>query len=638
MRSGEYGTLVPENQSFTSATEPLVGMRTPWKANFYDPFADEYACLLALGFSKPLLYQIKNRARMHGSSMEEELLTSSCVKPAHYYEAIARFLKVPFLPTIPKGAIFDHEKIDSQLANPQMVRIHREGTPPGLLVVPKAKLLNSLLKMITRDPSKRDALIVTTPEAMREAVWQAVHKRRVLETVHHLSESHPVLSAKEVMWGQQGFVFGLLFSVVLFIYLTASEVGFLSLHLILSLVYLSSLLIRLFALTVKNTEPPVPEFPNGPLPVYSVLVPLYQEAAVVPQLISALNALHWPKAKLDIKLICESDDLETISALKTLNLGSHFEIISVPVLAPRTKPKALSYAMSGIRGEFVVVYDAEDIPHPKQLLEAYSGFLHSPPETACLQSPLKIVHFEKTWLGSLFALEYAGLFQVILPVLARFHFPLPLGGTSNHFKVEALRLSGNWDPFNVTEDADLGIRLHRMGFRSRVLTLPTQESAPENWPIWMGQRRRWFKGWMQTLLVHTRQPTKLCNQAGLAAAVAFLLTIGGGLVSALAHPFIIVIAIEGLFPAKSTNNSLFFDTFLFWIDIGNLAASYAVFFTLGRSCLCGSLTKLRIALSVPVYWVAMSIAAWWGLIELFHRPHHWQKTPHSPIRTFPVTN
>jgi len=177
-----------------------------------------------------------------------------------------------------------------------------------------------------------------------------------------------------------------------------------------------------------------------------------------------------------------------------------------------------------------------------------------------------------------------------------------------------------------------------MGFRSRVLTLPTQEFAPESWPIWMGQRKRWFKGWMQTLLVHSRQPIILSRQAGLAAATAFVLTIGGGLVSALAHPFIIVMAINGFVSVSSGASPRTFEDALFWIDVGNLLASYTIFFTLGRSCLSGSLSQFRVALSIPVYWIAMSFAAWWGLIELFHKPHHWQKTPHSPIQTFPVTN
>jgi len=466
MRSGEYGTLVPENQSFTPIAKPVVGAHEPWKPDYYDPYNDEYACLMALGFSKPLLNQIKNRAQAHGSSMEEELLNSTYVKPAYYYEALARLLKVPFLPTVPKGAIFDHDRIDSQLASPQLVRIHREGMPPGLLVVPKAKLLKSLLTMISRDPSKRDSLMVTTPAGMRDAVWQTGHKRRVVETVHQLAESHPVLSAKAVMWGQQGFVLGLVFSLVLFIYLTASEAGLLSLHLLLSFVYLSSLLIRLFSLSARNSRPPLAEFPDGPLPIYSVLVPLYQEAAVVPQLTTALNALDWPKSRLDIKLICESDDLETISVLKELNLGTQFEIISVPVLAPRTKPKALSYAMAGIRGEFVVVYDAEDIPHPKQLLEAYAGFLSSPPETACLQSPLKITHAKQSWLASLFALEYAGLFQVILPVLARFHFPVAARWNVKSFQSRS-----------ASDERELGSLQRDRGCRSRYSS--SQDGFPQ---------------------------------------------------------------------------------------------------------------------------------------------------------------
>ena len=636
MRYGEYGTQVHETESFALSSGPFFETHASGTSSSLDCFEDEYHFLLALGFSKPILTTMKNRAIKNGSTMEDELLASTFVTPGHYYEAIARYLKVPFMATVPTGLVFDQDGIDSQLALPRMVRIHQNGAPPALLIVPKAKLLKSLSNLLLKDPSKRNALLVTTPDALRTAVWETGRKRRIKDAVQNLADSHPVLSAREVMWGQQGFFIGLIVSALISIYVAESALGQLLLHLILSFVYLFSLIIRLLALSFQRRKMPMPKLPAGPPPIYSILVPLYHEAAVVEQLVSALNSIHWPKSRLDIKLICESDDPDTLRAVRNMNLEPHFEIVEVPVLSPRTKPKALSYTMAGIRGEYVVIYDAEDIPHPDQLKEAYAGFSRQPQEVACLQSPLKIMDPEKRWLTSLFALEYTGLFQVILPVLARFHFPLPLGGTSNHFKVEALKVCGGWDPFNVTEDADLGIRLHRMGFRSGVLSLPTLETAPENCRIWLGQRKRWFKGWMQTFLVHSRQPVMFCRQAGLFSTAAFLFIIGGGLLSALAHPFILFMVTNVFFAIRNGDQVDSFDKFIFWVDVANLIMSYAVFFTLGRSCISDTRTKLRLAFTIPVYWIMMAIAAWWGMFELLRKPHHWQKTPHFPVGTSPV--
>jgi cellulose synthase/poly-beta-1,6-N-acetylglucosamine synthase-like glycosyltransferase len=274
----------------------------------------------------------------------------------------------------------------------------------------------------------------------------------------------------------------------------------------------------------------------------------------------------------------------------------------------------------------VVIYDAEDIPHPRQIREACAMFQALPDQIACLQSPLLIVNGARSWLACLFAVEYAGLFQRILPALASFNFPFPLGGTSNHFRFEALQAAGGWDPYNVTEDADLGIRLYRMGYRSRMLTLPTLEASAEQSAVWMGQRKRWFKGWMQTLLVHSRQPLALCRQAGLLPALAFYLTIGGGLVSALAHPLTLVLIVS-FFMTTVSNPAT---QALMALDSANLLASYAVFLSLGRSGLTGTFSAWRTAVLIPPYWMMMALAAWCALLELFTKPHHWQKTPHLP--------
>ncbi|MDZ7937945.1 MAG: glycosyltransferase [Rhodoferax sp.] len=276
------------------------------------------------------------------------------------------------------------------------------------------------------------------------------------------------------------------------------------------------------------------------LPIYTVMVALYREAAVVPQLIAALDALDWPRSLLDVKLVCEGDDQETLEAIRQARPGPHIEVVEVPAMAPRTKPKALTYALSGARGEFLTIYDAEDRPHPQQLREAYHAFRLGPADLACLQSPLVIDNAGESWISAIFALEYSALFRRLLPALGFYRLPLPLGGTSNHFKTALLKESGGWDPYNVTEDADLGMRLCRMGYRSSTLTLPTYEDAPTDFGVWLAQRTRWYKGWLQTWLVLMRHPLRTAREMGPLSFFVFQLLVGGVLVAALSHPGLIV--------------------------------------------------------------------------------------------------
>jgi cellulose synthase/poly-beta-1,6-N-acetylglucosamine synthase-like glycosyltransferase len=195
--------------------------------------------------------------------------------------------------------------------------------------------------------------------------------------------------------------------------------------------------------------------------------------------------------------VVEADDAETRAAVAGLGLGAPFEEIVSPLAGPRTKPKALAAALPFARGSFVVVYDAEDEPEPDQLRVALAAFRDGPPELACVQSRLAVDNVTDSWLTRHFTAEYAGLFEVFLPALADLKLPLPLGGTSNHFRTETLREIGGWDPFNVTEDADLGMRLARFGFRTGVIASTTWEEAPARFMPWLRQRTRWFKGWMR---------------------------------------------------------------------------------------------------------------------------------------------
>ncbi len=197
-----------------------------------------------------------------------------------------------------------------------------------------------------------------------------------------------------------------------------------------------------------------------------------------------------------MKFVLEGDDHETRRALLGLNLGPPFEIIIAPPVGPRTKPKALNVALPFARGSFTVIYDAEDIPEPDQLRRALDAFRRGGNRLTCVQASLAINNIADNWRTRMFAANYAGQFDAFLPGLAALHLPFPLGGSSNHFRTAVLRKVGGWDPYNVTEDADLGIRLYRLGYRSAVLSSATYEEAPPPFVQWLKQRTRWYKGWM----------------------------------------------------------------------------------------------------------------------------------------------
>ncbi len=207
--------------------------------------------------------------------------------------------------------------------------------------------------------------------------------------------------------------------------------------------------------------------------------------------------LEYPPEKLDIKLVLESDDFDTLFALERIRLGSQVEVIIAPEYGPRTKPKALNAALPFARGTYTVVYDAEDRPEPGQLRAAFDRFRAEGDDVACVQACLTIDNTADSWLSRMFTAEYAAQFDLFLPGLARIGLPLPLGGSSNHFRTRVLRAVGGWDPYNVTEDADLGMRIARYGYRATVTDSTTYEEAPAHLGAWLRQRTRWFKGWVR---------------------------------------------------------------------------------------------------------------------------------------------
>ncbi|KAF0117973.1 MAG: family 2 glycosyl transferase [Hyphomonadaceae bacterium] len=283
-------------------------------------------------------------------------------------------------------------------------------------------------------------------------------------------------------------------------------------------------------------------------PIYTVMVALYRESSVVADLIDALLALEWPKDKLDLIFLCEAGDEKTIEALKSQQNRHPFRIIILPKGIPQTKPRALQVGLQFARGQYITIYDAEDKPDKYQLLRAYEAFIHGEKSLAVVQAPLITWNHNESWIAGQFFVEYAMWFRVILPTLNRFSNFIPLGGTSNHFKASALKEVGGWDPYNLTEDADLGARFCRYGYRATLISAPTYEEAPPKFGIWLKQRGRWIHGHLQTIGVNMRDPITFVTQMGLRGTFAFMVGIlAGPLCAAMRAPFVLLVLANALF-------------------------------------------------------------------------------------------
>lgn len=275
--------------------------------------------------------------------------------------------------------------------------------------------------------------------------------------------------------------------------------------------------------------------PEHELPGYTVLVPLYRESKVLHALLDRLAALDYPDDRRQILLLVEEDDEETRGALPAV-LPSGFEVVLIPAGHPRTKPKACNVGLRHARGEFCVIFDAEDQPEPAQPAQGGGGLRSSPRWMVCVQAELQYWNPWTNWLTRCFAAEYAHNFGLFLHGLDRFRLPIPLGGTSNHFRTDALRDLGAWDPFNVTEDADLGIRIARRGWSVRMMESVTLEEANCRLGNWLRQRSRWIKGYCQTWLVHMRSPVRLWRELGPRGFVSFQLAVGFATLTTLLNP------------------------------------------------------------------------------------------------------
>ncbi|HYE22140.1 MAG TPA: glycosyltransferase, partial [Verrucomicrobiae bacterium] len=409
---------------------------------------------------------------------------------------------------------------------------------------------------------------------------------------------------------------------------------------ILSIIYFIDVVFNLFLVSKSLNAPPelsfnpseLSQLNENELPVYSILCPLYREAHVLPGFLEAIEKLDWPKNKLDVQLLLEENDVETITAAEGLMLPPYVRVVIVPHSFPKTKPKACNYGLSLAQGEYLVIYDAEDIPEPNQLKKAYLAFQRVGPEVVCLQAKLNYFNPHHNLLTRLFTAEYSLWFDVVLPGLQSINAYIPLGGTSNHFRTKDLLKLHGWDPFNVTEDCDLGARLFKQGSTTAIIDSTTLEEANSNLKNWLRQRSRWIKGYMQTYLVHMRHPVQFFKESGIQALV-FQLVVGGKIAFMLINPFLWLMTIS-YFAARATLGptiEALYPPIIFYIAVTSLIVGnflYLYYYMIG----CAKRehwSVIKYVYLVPVYWFMASLAAVIALYQLIVKPHYWEKTNHG---------
>jgi cellulose synthase/poly-beta-1,6-N-acetylglucosamine synthase-like glycosyltransferase len=591
----------------------------------------EIAFLAAEGVDAALLRRAAALAEASGTDAATALLRAGLMDEEPYYRALARALDAAYLDgPIPLGMGARFPDSLSLGMAPLVL-----GASAPAVLAPRGRQIAELLA--GRSPRGRMPA-VTSPTRLRAALFAAIPEAIAGYAVDDLE-------AKAPDWAFGSRPLGPALALVALVACAGIVVfealpPFLAMILVVAAqtLFLVMAIFRVGAVFVgvPTVPPPIASpLSDRDLPTYTVLVALYREARVVPRLVSALARLDYPAAKLDLKFVVEADDAGTIAALAEVPLPARFEVIAVPDGRPRTKPRALNVALPLARGELLVVYDAEDVPDPGQLRLAAEIFARAPARTACLQGRLVIDNAEDSWIARCFAIEYAGLFDVLNPALAQWRLPMPLGGTSMHVRTEVLRKLHGWDARNVTEDADLGMRLACAGYEVGDLPSATIEEAPNNLPAWLHQRVRWMKGFLQTTVTYGRRPAETCRQLGRLDALCAVTLLPGAVASALVYPIFLVWAGADFLlqeipaaPEPWPNLPLAVAITLF------LAGSAALVLPAALGCIRrGWWDLLWFVPGMLLYFALVSVAAWLAVIEFVRAPSRWNKTEHGLSRT-----
>lgn len=366
------------------------------------------------------------------------------------------------------------------------------------------------------------------------------------------------------------------------------------------------------------------------LPRMSIMVPLLHEKEIAQALIARLSRLSYPKALLDVVLVLEERDEVTQNTLARTDLPPWMKVIEVPYVdGLTTKPRALNYALDFCRGSIIGVWDAEDAPDPDQLETVARHFHSAPPKVACLQGILDYYNPRANWLSRCFTIEYATWWRIIMPGIARLGFVIPLGGTTLFFRREALEKVQGWDAHNVTEDADLGFRLARYGYRTELIPTVTHEEATCRPWAWIRQRSRWLKGFMVTYFVHMRRPRQLMADLGARKfwgfQIFFLAAISQFVLAPMLWSFWLV-----FLGFSHPLNAVVGDTFVFGLSA---AFVFCEVITIGIGLVAVSGKQHRhLMLWVPtllLYFPLGALASYKAIYELAAKPFFWDKTQHG---------
>jgi glycosyltransferase XagB len=558
------------------------------------------------------------------------LLTEGIIAEEAYYRALARYLGCQYYegkPPFARG--FDAIKGLRCGVAP----LDPRGQSPRAVIAPRAQFVPLLIDATQSGRIRSGSFALTSPQRFAGLV-RAHHGAAVLDAA--LGRLPDRLAARRGMTGSQIAAVGAAAAGAWA--LGVADFGVLEIvaSAALWLTFSAAIVLRSMAAIASNVEVRNRALTDDELPVYTVVVALYQETHVVRDLVDAIDAFDYPKGKLDIKLVVERRDAETLGRIVELRLPARYEVIVAPPGEPKTKPRALNIALSSARGELLAVYDAEDAPAPDQLRLAASRFA-ADNGIDCLQARLAVRNHDESWLSKLFSIEYAALFDFINPGLCALGLPIALGGSSNHFRVASLVSVGAWDEWNVTEDADLGIRLARFGYRVESLDSDTWEEAPHELGNWFAQRVRWQKGWMQTLIVHSRGPVLFLRDLGPQRALAAATLIAGAVLGGLFWP---VFAADTIWRALTANEGVLSP----WREASDVYVYILALFGVWAIVLPAvvaarwrrlNLTAKALAL-LPVYYILLSAATWTAMFHLALWPHHWAKTLHGRSRRQPT--
>lgn len=461
---------------------------------------------------------------------------------------------------------------------------------------------------------------------------------RVKHAVYHLVKTEPETCALVTFTNTQllaGAAMVALISLCLYVNVLTTLIV---LNVLLSVFFVISVLFKFFLVMAGSrleveervSKSEVRKLKNQELPVFTILLPVYKESEIIKKLVWNLQSLDYPRHKLDIKLLIEEDDSMTLEAVRGLDFPAVFDMIVVPFHQPKTKPKACNYGLLFTRGTYLTIYDAEDIPDSDQLKKVVAMFAKLPEHYICIQCALNYFNRNENLLTRMFTLEYSYWFDYMLPGLDKLDIPIPLGGTSNHFKTARLIELGGWDAFNVTEDADLGLRAYAKGYKVSILNSTTYEEANNETFNWIRQRSRWIKGYMQTYLVHMRNPYRLWRKVGTKGFLGFQFFIGGTSFTFLMYPVLLLMFIAYIV-FKLTAIDMFFPDWVlhianFNLIVGNLVMIYSNMIAVFKRRMYDLIV---FALVNPLYWLLHSIAAYKGLGQLINKPFYWEKTQHG---------